>query len=104
MNSRKVKAIDNEIEALHDQIVELKRERAGLVKKWAAHFKLKCVYEITLTEDEIWSDNDAPPNPSAADVREVMDSYGLPDVVLQEWRLEPAFAESCKITVTKLKD
>lgn len=101
--SKSVKALDKEIETLHSRIVELRRERNRLVNREVANFRLRCTYDVVLSEDEIWPDNDAPPNPSVNDVKEVMDSCGSPDVIIRDWSLEPEFGESCKITVTKLK-
>lgn len=101
--SRKVKALDNEIETLTKKIADLKRQRAKLVKREVAHFRLRCTYDIVLSEDEIWPDDDAPINPSANDVKDLIEEYGSPDAVLKEWNLEPQYGDSSKITVTKLR-
>lgn len=43
---------------------------------------------VTLTEDEIWPDGDAPKNPTRDDVEKLIRESGPLDRVLRDWSLD----------------
>ncbi len=96
-----IESIDSELASLHSQMRELKRQQAKL-KFQKQNFKFKCSFEIILSEDLIWPDGDAPLNPTAKDVKRLLDEYGSHTEAMIEWCLEPEHGDSGNIIVTKL--
>lgn len=97
---KQVEKIDKDIRDLSQKLMALKAKKDKLVKQEISYFKFKCSYDIILSEDEIW-DNDAPDNPTTADVKKAIDTYGSPIEVIQDWNLGPACGDKCKITISK---
>lgn len=50
-------------------------------------FQIIFTVEATLDEDQIWPDGDAPENPTADDVREVIEAEGGILQVIDDWNL-----------------
>lgn len=43
---------------------------------------------VPLTVEQVWPDGDAPENPTADDVVDVMRTYGRPTRVIEDWCLD----------------
>lgn len=50
-------------------------------------FTLSLHIDATLSVDEIWPDGDAPDNPTASDVEDVIDDCGGWSKILDDWNL-----------------
>ena len=102
MKKKTIESIDHELAILYSRMRDLKKEQAKLKSKMT-QFKFKCSFELTLNEDEIWPDGDAPLNPTAKDVKRDIDLYKSHLEVMKEWCLEPEHGDHASITVTKCK-
>ena len=50
-------------------------------------FQIIYIMDVTLDEDELWPDGDAPENPTADDVRELIEAEGGIVQVIDDWNL-----------------
>lgn len=92
--------IDFEIQQKLQELATLRKERNKYVKT-KKKFVLRCSYDVVLSEDEIWSDGDAPINPKIKDVMRVIGNDHA--MVLVDWNLEPKYSDKAKIVVYNYK-
>ena len=59
-------------------------------------FQITYTVGVTLNEEELWPDDDAPKNPTTADVRKLIQKSGGIYRVLDDWNLRES--EVCKVT------
>jgi hypothetical protein len=51
-------------------------------------FDIDILVTYRISADEVWPDGDAPPNPTAQDVIEVINNNGGPVQIITDWNLD----------------
>lgn len=71
-------------------------------RKHQKKFSIIYTLEVTLNKDEIWPDGDAPANPTAEDVKDVILKCGGFPKIIEDWNLDDG-SDPEPFTVTEEK-
>lgn len=95
-----MKKCTQEIDKINEKIEQLqvKKREIELGRK-LSKFRFEFGVDITLHEDQIWPDGDAPENPTVEDVQELLDDLGMSATcTINEWNLIRRDEDEFKIT------
>ena len=51
-------------------------------------FIISIISRHVLTEEDLWPDGDAPPNPTVSDVEALIYECGGPEAIITEWNMD----------------